>query len=86
MEEAEVKVLRRRILAGETSDDLWLPVTAAAEVVGVTRGTMHNRIKANLVGVKPKAGGPQRLCNPADIRKLLTADETITGGQAKPSS
>lgn len=74
IDDAQVAALKRRIMAGETSDDLWLPVTLVGRILGVTRGTVHNRIRDKRIRTRPKAGGPQRLCDPADVRALLVGE------------
>jgi transposase len=58
--------LERRLDAGE-----WLSTGEVAALLDVSRGSVHNWIASGQIGWKPKGGGVQRLCNPADVRQRL---------------
>lgn len=67
--------LERRLDAGD-----WLRTGEVAALLGISRGTVHNRVKAGEIRHKRKGGGIQRVCNPADVRRLLDESRQVRGG------
>lgn len=67
--------LERRLDAGD-----WLRTGEVAALLGVSRGTIHNWVKAGTIGHKRKGGGIQRVCNPEDVRRLLNQSRQVHGG------
>lgn len=66
MGDAERAELERRVRAGE-----WLLVGDVAELLVLAPKTVDRRITAGVIGVRTKAGGTWRLCDPADVIRLL---------------
>jgi len=49
----------------------WLSPGEVAALLGIGRTTVHRLLLSGKIGYRLKGAGPQRLCNPADVRRLL---------------
>jgi len=58
--------LEQRLKQGE-----WLKTGAVAKLLGVGRTKVHTLVTRGVIGHRKVPGGVQRLCNPADVRRLL---------------
>lgn len=58
--------LRRRLEAGE-----WLWIGEVATVLQMGRSTVHDKIRAGLIGYRKLPGSRYRECSPEDVLKLL---------------
>ena len=76
MGDAERAELERRVRAGE-----WLQVGDVAELLDVARKTVDRRITDGQIGVRTKAGGTWRLCDPADVIRLLDESRLTRRGE-----
>lgn len=68
--------LERRLDAGE-----WLRPGQVATLLDISRGTVHNKLTSGEIRSRRKGGGIQRICNPADVRRLLDESRQVHGGE-----
>ncbi len=64
--------LERRLDAGE-----WLRPGEVAVLLDIGRSTVHDMLKAGKISYRRKGGGIQRLCDPADVRRLLDESRRV---------
>jgi excisionase family DNA binding protein len=63
--------LARRLEAGD-----WLQIGEVAALLNVSRNTVDRRMRDGTIGTRMRAGTKWRVCNPADVLRLL--EESIT--------
>ena len=68
--------LRRALQNGE-----WLRVGDLAILLDVSPSTAHRLMASGEIGVRKKAGGKQRIADPADVRRLLEESEKTHRGE-----
>jgi hypothetical protein len=73
--------LEARLRAGA-----WLRTGDAAKVLDISRSKVDLLIRAGTVGYRTEPGSKYRLCNPADVIKLLDDSRQEVRGDAGPAS
>ena len=70
--------LERRLDAGE-----WLSGGQVATLLGVGRSTIQRRMADGTLKWRRRGGGIQRVCDPADVRRLLDESRRVHGGDSE---
>ncbi len=74
--------LERRLEAGE-----WLTPGQVAAVLQIGRTTVHAMLRAKTIGHRKKPGlGQYRICNPADVKRLLAESRAETRAEPDESA
>lgn len=78
MPDRDLDELTRRLATDE-----WLQVGDVAALLNVSPKTVDRLIGKGEIGTRYKAGSTWRLCNPADVRRLLeqSTTERRAGGE-----
>lgn len=73
--------LERKLDAGE-----WLSPGQVAALLGVGRSTVTRRLNDGTLRYRRRGGGIQRVCDPADVRRLLDESRRVHGGDSPAPS